>query len=122
MLEDVEAAGEGAVPPQPFQVALGAVVGDVLHDQAFQFQVSFGQQGGCEHILQRYQPPFGVDVADDQGQVAPRGEEGFGVAVDFEEFLQEGFRVRAIAQVVGVVSEPDDVVVRGMQDDEMHGG
>ena len=111
MLENVEAVGEGAVTPEVFLVALGAVVDHIFDDDAFEPEVGEGQQAGREQALERHPFAVLVDVADDDGNMAARFQKAGHIAIDFQESFQEMLHIAAVAQIGGVIAETDDVVI-----------
>ncbi len=119
MLENVKAPGQGAVAPQVLAPPLAQLVAlDVLdHD-------GLGAKAGVIHFLkaqepQRDQLSLGVLVADDQTGKASLLQQRVRVAGGGIESLEVALRVRRIGEVIRQIAEADDVVIRGVEHEQL---
>ena len=119
MFENVITSLEGAVAPKVIGFAFSLFIPlNILHDNGFGFEADFihslqTQKAERDKLL------VAVFVADDEGGEAAGGQELIAVAGGVLEAVQEGSEGRGVGDIVGVVGEFDDVVVGGVEEEEL---
>jgi hypothetical protein len=120
VLENVKPSPQCPVPPQGFLVALAFCLLEIFDDNALQGQPAFHH---FLHAVKAQGDPLTLTVlvANHNAQVAAHSEERERVVKRFAEHPQKLFRACGVRQVVSVRAEADDVVVRGVHDQQVNG-
>ena len=118
MLEDIVAAGEGAVAPQVGAAALDLVAFDVLDDDRLD---AIANLLGALHTeeAQRDELALGVLVADDEGRKAPRLQQVVTEGGSGLKLIEKGIEGGRVRQVGGRVAKLDDVVIGRVQYEQL---